>query len=97
MHTGLGHPGQGQTSTEIRHDGSHGRKKEGHGLAGVGASGVGNDSKVVDGRDPEFANQRALDKEEGALAGQRGTVGGPAAEERLPETAETVAREAPRD
>lgn len=35
VHTGLGHPGQGMTSTEERHDGMHGRKKQGLGTAGL--------------------------------------------------------------
>ncbi|KAJ9638242.1 hypothetical protein H2199_006929 [Coniosporium tulheliwenetii] len=76
VHTGLGHPGQGQTSTELRHDGSHGRKKQGHGLVGVGASGVGNASKLVDPHLPEHADQRAQDKEEVGVVPNRGNVGG---------------------
>ncbi|KAJ9664111.1 hypothetical protein H2201_005351 [Coniosporium apollinis] len=95
VHTGLGHPGQGQTSTELRHDGSHGRKKQGHGLVGVGASGVGNASKLVDPHLPEHADQRAQDKEEVGVVPNRGNVGGPAAEERVPETSEGVAAEMP--
>lgn len=39
VHQGLGHPGQGQTSTEIRHDGQHGRKKQRSGPEGSGATG----------------------------------------------------------
>jgi len=38
VHTGLGHPGQGMSSSEMHHDGQHHRKRQGHGLAGVGAS-----------------------------------------------------------
>ncbi|KAL3452258.1 hypothetical protein BJX65DRAFT_175655 [Aspergillus insuetus] len=34
VHKGLGHPGSGQTSTEMRHDGQHTRKNPGHGLEG---------------------------------------------------------------
>jgi hypothetical protein len=94
LHTGLGHPGQGQTSRELRHDGSKGRAKQPHGLAGVGAT-VGNKGEVVNAHDPTFAGQRALDKD--VPAGRRGKLGGPTAEERVPESAETVAREAPRD
>ena len=45
----------------------------------------------VTGRDPHFAGQRNL--EEKVPAGQRGNVGGPAAQERIPETAERVAAE----
>jgi hypothetical protein len=51
----------------------------------------GAQGKTVDPHDPAHAGQRALDKEEAEVG--RGNVGGPAAEERLPEGAETVARE----
>ncbi|KAB2569237.1 uncharacterized protein LTHEOB_5268 [Lasiodiplodia theobromae] len=95
VYTGLGHPGQGQTSTELRHDGSHGRAKQGTGLVGVGADTVTNKGSAVDAHDPGYASQRALDKD--VETGARGTVGGPPAEERLPEGAETVASEAPKD
>ncbi|KAF2104343.1 hypothetical protein NA57DRAFT_70553 [Rhizodiscina lignyota] len=102
VHTGLGHPGQGQTSTEIRHDGQHSRAKQGTGLVGTGASGmetggVVNASKAVNPHDPAFANQRGLEKEEAGVAGERGNIGGPSAEERIPESSETVAAEAPKD
>lgn len=90
VHTGLGHPGQGQTSSELHHDGQHHNKKQGLGNAGLGV--VGNKgSQQVDPHDPAFANQRNLDQD--VPSGQRGTVGGPAAQERLPETAERVAVE----
>jgi len=88
VHTGLGHPGSGMTSQEL-HDGSRG-KGQGRGLVGTGAK-VGNKGEVVDGRDPYFADQRALEKD--VPTGQRGNVGGPPAEERVPEDADTVARE----
>ncbi|KAK8194425.1 hypothetical protein M8818_007616 [Zalaria obscura] len=91
VHTGLGHPGQGQTSNELRHDGSKGRAKQTHGLEGVGASGVPA-ANLVDAHDPQFANQRGIDEEE---AKPRGNLGGPPAEDRLNETSETVAAEAP--
>lgn len=77
VHTGLGHPGAGQSSSELRQNDA-GRQ----GLQGVGASGA-QEFKTVDQRDPKFANHRAIDNED-AEAGQRGTVGGPAAEERIP-------------
>lgn len=38
LDTGLGKPMQGQTSTEIRHEGHHHRRNDGSGLEGVGAS-----------------------------------------------------------
>ena len=41
VHTGLGHPGQGETSVEERHDGQHGRKKQREGLSRYGeATGI---------------------------------------------------------
>ena len=71
MHTGLGHPGQGQTSTELRHDGQHTSKNvggHGGGLAGVGAS-VPSGNQMADERTQP--SQRAGEKEEGVLAGTR--------------------------
>ena len=71
MHTGLGHPGQGQTSNELRHDGQHTRKNvggHGGGLAGVGAS-TESGMKMADERTQEW--QRAGEKEEGVYAGTR--------------------------
>lgn len=57
VHQGLGHPGQGMTSTEMRHDGQHGAKKQGMGLTGFGQS----ELKATDER--EDPRQRALDKD----------------------------------
>lgn len=80
VHTGSGHPGQGQTSQEL-HDGT----RVGKGLAGL-ASGVKDQYTGGDIHDikdlPKHANQRNLDD---VPTGQRGTVGGPPAEEREPE------------
>jgi hypothetical protein len=86
VHTGLGHPGQGQTSQELR-DGSKGAT----GLAGLSSQTdkpAQNDK--VSGSDPAFAHQRNHDD---VPTGQRGNVGGPAAQEREPETSERVAAE----
>ncbi|KAJ4360140.1 uncharacterized protein N0V89_000700 [Didymosphaeria variabile] len=85
VHTGLGHPGSGQTSSELHGTG----KRDRTGLTGTTSTMETNDK--VTGRDPKFANQRNL--EEDVPAGQRGNVGGPPAQEREPETANTVARE----
>ncbi|KXL42317.1 hypothetical protein M433DRAFT_27087 [Acidomyces richmondensis BFW] len=89
VHTGLGHPGHGQTSTELRHDGQHTRKKVGSG----GTDGLqhGAQGKTVDPQDPKFASQRALDKDDAQIG--RGNLGGPAAEEKIPENSDTVAVE----
>lgn len=86
VHTGLGHPGSGQSSKELRHDGQSGRKAPGAGLEGVGAT-VQQDT--IDAHDPAFAGQRALGKDEAVIG--RSDV--PSAEERLPEGAESVASE----
>ncbi|KAF2087047.1 hypothetical protein K490DRAFT_57123 [Saccharata proteae CBS 121410] len=94
VHTGLGHPGQGMTSQELHGDGHKPGSKARSGLAGVGAS-VGTDSKIVSGREPEFAKtQRAIDED--VPSGTRGKQNHPGAEERLPESADTVAHEAPK-
>jgi hypothetical protein len=60
-YTGLGHPGQGQTSSELRHDGQQHRKRQGLGTVGLGE--VGQSQKEVNPQDPQFANQRALDQD----------------------------------
>lgn len=41
VHTGMGHPGAGMTSNELRHDGNKHRDAKAQGLQGVGASGAG--------------------------------------------------------
>ena len=83
VHTGLGHPGAGQSSKEL-HDGS---KETGGGFQGVGATTT--EHKTVDQREPEHKQHRALDNDDAQVG--RGTIGGPAAEEREPESAESVA------
>ena len=87
VHTGLGHPGSGQTSAEIRHDGEKGRKNPGRGLQGVGAS--TQEFKTVDHTDPKFKDHRSIDNEDRVLG--RGEI--LSAEERVAESAETVAHE----
>jgi hypothetical protein len=86
VHTGLGHPGQGQTSNELRHP----DKKGGSGLAGLADSvGQGNVGSLKD--DPRHANQRNLGD---VPTGERGNTGGLAAQEKEPETAGSVASDA---
>lgn len=87
MNTGLGKPIQGQTSSELRHDGQHHRKNPGTG--GYEGLKSGAQGKTVDPHLPEFAGQRAQDKDEAVIG--RSDV--PSAEERVPETSETVAAE----
>jgi hypothetical protein len=72
------------TSNELHHDGG---KPDGKG----GPEGVGGSAKqsTIDPHAPEFAGQRALDKDEAKI----GRGGQPNAEDRLNETAERVAQE----
>ncbi|PLB44545.1 hypothetical protein P170DRAFT_430422 [Aspergillus steynii IBT 23096] len=85
VHTGFGHPGSGQTSTELHHDGQHGRKNPGSGLEGVGASMQGNYERTI-------PSQRGIDRDQ-AKPNQRGDKGALAAEDREPESAATLDRE----
>jgi hypothetical protein len=86
VHTGLGHPGQGQSSHELR----HGEKKGGQGLSGLADSvGQGDVKSLKD--DPRHAVQRNLGD---VPAGERGNTGGPSAQERVPESASSVAADA---
>lgn len=79
VHTGLGHPGQGQTSSEL-HDGT----RVGHGLVGLAKDypnkGPGKGVESLKD-DPRFAHQRNLGD---VPTGQRGNIGGPPAEEMEP-------------
>ncbi|KAH9872396.1 hypothetical protein IAQ61_005231 [Plenodomus lingam] len=77
VHKGLGHPGQGQTSSELHEAGS-----KGHGLAGLahGVENTGAGEGVGSIKDlPAHAAQRNLGD---VPTGQRGNTGGPPAEER---------------
>jgi len=90
----MGKPIQGQSSAELHHDGQAHRKNPGSGgVEGVGGQATG---KTVDPHLPENQGQRALDNEDAQKRGPRGEVGGAAAQDRIPETAETVASEATR-
>ncbi|KAH0352906.1 hypothetical protein KCU81_g1633, partial [Aureobasidium melanogenum] len=81
VHTGLGHPGQGQTSAELHHDGQSHNKNPGTGLDGLKSGAQG---KTVDARLPEHAGQRNLESDK-AIGGTRSDV--PSAEERIPDSA----------
>ncbi|KAL9111684.1 MAG: hypothetical protein Q9227_003958 [Pyrenula ochraceoflavens] len=93
VNTGYGHPGQGQSSAELRHDGQSGRTRQGGGLESIGVdSGAG----VVSGRDRE--DQRALDRDftagtKGTMEAERGNKTLDGAENMLPEGAQTLASE----
>lgn len=86
VHTGLGHPGQGQSSNELR----HADKQGGQGLAGL-AEGVSQHNVGSLKDDPTHAAQRNLGD---VPTGQRGNTGGAAAQESVPETAASVAADA---
>ncbi|CAG7920285.1 unnamed protein product [Penicillium olsonii] len=85
---GFGKPMQGQTNTEIRHDGEHGRKKQSAGLEGVGTS-------IQDrGVERQFPDQRGLERDEAVSSGTRGNKAARAAAEEVePESAETLDKE----
>lgn len=85
VNTGIGKPTQGQTSTEIRHDGEHGRKNPGVSLEGVGAS-------KPDRFERDMPSQRGYERDD-AQSGNRGDKGAFAAEERNPEPPGTLASE----
>ena len=85
MHTGLGHPGAGQTSTELKHEGKSHRKREGAGMDDQAQGG----SRL---RDDENAEARALardDTEVGPMTGHNVSLEG--AEDQEPVTSEEVA------
>ncbi|KAJ9298108.1 hypothetical protein DTO271G3_3713 [Paecilomyces variotii] len=86
VHRGLGHPGVGETNNEIRHDGQHHRKRAGQGLEGVGAS------RPNEPDERARPDQRGIEREE-ARGGQHGDKGALAAEDKQPESAETIAAE----
>ena len=86
MHTGLGHPGQGQTSTEIRHEGKHTAKRERAGLDGQaqGGSGLRDDGNVE-------ARRLARDTtEHGPLSAREHNVTYEGAEDKLPTSSDEV-------
>ena len=72
MHTGLGHPGQGQTSSELRQGTEGTSKKEAGGQ--TFSSGAPSGNLMADER--EQPSQRGLEKEGGDLAGTKGDKGG---------------------
>ena len=82
VHTGLGHPGQGQTSSELRHGGN---------VRSGGHDGMVSAAKHSDISADAMPGQRALDRDEATIG--RGTAGGPAAQEREPESATAIASE----
>lgn len=88
LHKGIGKPMQGMTSTELRHDGQHGRKHEKLGLTRYGMQDSvpgGGDLGQVNPRDDD--SQRALDKDVGGVNGPRGNKGEKVAEDQPPESA----------
>ncbi|KAJ6111253.1 hypothetical protein N7486_003488 [Penicillium sp. IBT 16267x] len=82
VHTGMGKPLQGQTNIEVNHDGAHGRKKQTAGLEGVGATAPNHIER-------QFPDQRGIERDE-AQPGTRGDKADRAAENMMPEGAETL-------
>ncbi|KAF2480924.1 hypothetical protein BDY17DRAFT_254649 [Neohortaea acidophila] len=83
VHTGLGHPGSGQSSTEIRHDGEKGRNNPGKSVQGVGES--TQNFETNDERDPQYKDD--VDERERGRGEKLG------AEDREPVSAENLASE----
>jgi len=90
VHTGLGHPGQGQTSTEIRKDGKHTSSKAPSGPEGAGAPGGLGMREADDHMDPEFRRLQES-HDHGPTTGHNVSL--PGAEDMVPENAEFVAAE----
>jgi len=85
VHTGLGHPGSGMTSTE--HDGQHGRARQRLGLAKHAASNVAHASEELGGANPRVdSRQRGLDNEQ-PRGNHRGSKGERVAEDQPSSTA----------
>lgn len=90
MHTGIGKPLQGQTSSEIHKDANERHAGQGN----TRESGARSELGAVDERLPGMENNRALDREEGDKAGTRGDKGGEYGAGEMPNvTAEEAAAE----
>ncbi|RVX68582.1 hypothetical protein B0A52_07009 [Exophiala mesophila] len=77
VHTGLGHPGQGQTSNELRHDGAHTRTKQRSGPEGAGAPGGSGLTGGDDSLNTEFRRlQEDSGHPRGPLPGHNATLSG---------------------
>ena len=87
VHTGLGHPGQGQTSTELRNEGKHTSSKNSSGTEGAGATG-GSGLHAGD-MSSEFRKLQRDDQQSGPTSGHNVSLDG--AEDKQPQTAEFVA------
>ncbi|PLN86680.1 hypothetical protein BDW42DRAFT_158288 [Aspergillus taichungensis] len=85
VNRGLGQPASGQTSAELHHDGQHGRKHHGSGLEGVGAN-------KPDRFERTMPSQRGYERDE-AQGGQHGDKGFLGAEDKFPESAESITHE----
>lgn len=86
VHRGLGHPGSGQTRTEIRHEGAHHRTKQSSGLEGVGTS---REEKY----ERTLPDQRGIEREGAVTSGHHGDKGALGAENIQPTQAEHLASE----
>ncbi|KEF58899.1 uncharacterized protein A1O9_03742 [Exophiala aquamarina CBS 119918] len=92
VHKGLGHPGQGQTSNELRHEGAHTSTKQTSGLEGAGAQ--GGSGLREDGMNTEFRRlQQDGDHPSGPPAARAHNVSLDGAESKLPVASEHLAAE----
>ncbi|KAJ5555021.1 hypothetical protein N7535_007464 [Penicillium sp. DV-2018c] len=57
LNRGMGKPMQGQSSTELRHDGQHGRKKQGTGVDSVGPNALNPDLERT------YPDQRSMERD----------------------------------
>lgn len=92
VHTGIGHPGSGQTSSEIRHEGKPKRERDATGLEGTGASG----GTGLQGNDDLSTEARRLQEEHpqrGPKAAQEHNTSLTGAEGKTPIGADEVAAE----
>ncbi|ETN46993.1 uncharacterized protein HMPREF1541_01183 [Cyphellophora europaea CBS 101466] len=87
VHTGLGHPGSGQTSTELKHGGQHTASRDGAGLEGVGSGPRGVDREFA-----KLGEERSFG-EHGPAAARENNASLPGAEEVPNVGAEQVASE----
>lgn len=88
VHTGLGHPGSGQTSTELRHGGEHTATKS----RGAGVEGLGVGPKGVDREMAKLGEERGFDAH-GSRTEREHNTSLPGAENVPGATAEDVAAE----
>jgi len=86
VHTGYGHPGQGQTGSELHNDGKHKRVKEGQSLQGLAEGGSG-----IHGDENAEAKRLQKDHVSGPASSREHNISLDGAETKQPATADDVA------